>query len=176
MIERQKEITPTLSPSRHPKTVTGIVLIVIGLLFLMNLFIEESLFQLLVLIAAGLIFLIWGVLIRHPGPIIPGCILSGIGVGVLLAQQVFPHVNDGGIITLSMGLGFLLIVPVSLAVSGSKQLWALIPGSILAVTGVLLLIGKVGLDLLSLVGRWWPVGLIALGGYFLWEAYRRQPR
>jgi cytochrome c biogenesis protein CcdA len=38
MIEHKKEISAGLPPSRHPKTIAGIVLIVIGLLFLMNLF------------------------------------------------------------------------------------------------------------------------------------------
>lgn len=174
MIEHQKEISAGLPSSNHPKAVAGVALIVIGLLFLLNLFIGGNVFGLIALIAAGLIFIVWGVLIRHPGPIIPGGILSGLGVGVLLVQQVFPHVSDGEIITLSIGLGFLIIMPLSMAVSGSRQLWALIPGGFFTVIGIYLLIGKVGLDLLSLVGRWWPIVFIVLGGYFLWDVYGRQ--
>ena len=61
-----------------------------------------------------------------------------------------------------------------MAVSGSRQLWALIPGSFFTVIGISLLLGRLGLDLLSLVGRWWPIVFIVLGGYFLWEVYGRQ--
>ncbi|MGZ3646112.1 MAG: hypothetical protein ACXVCM_19940 [Ktedonobacteraceae bacterium] len=175
MIEHQKKFSAGLPSSHHPKAVAGVALMVIGLLFFMDLFIGGNIFGLIALIAAGLIFIVLGVLVRYPGPIIPGGILSGLGVGVLLAQQVFPYVSDGGIITLSMGLGFLIISPLSMAVSGSRQLWALIPGGFFTVIGISLLIGKVGLDLLSLVGRWWPLAFIFLGGYFLWEVYQRHP-
>jgi uncharacterized membrane protein (UPF0136 family) len=113
--------------------------------------------------------------VRHAGLMIAGGILSGLGLGLLLVtRHVFPETGSAGIIILALGAGFLVISPLSMLFSNRTQLWPLLPGSLLALIGMLLLIGSVGLDILSWARSLWPLILIVLGGYFLWEVYRRR--
>jgi hypothetical protein len=163
-------------PTRHvpPKVVAGVALIIVGLLILLNSFVQGDIGA-IILLAVGLVFLAWGILARHAGPMIPGGILSGISVGLLLVQQhTFVETESAGIITLCLGIGFLVILPLSMFFSSHPQRWSLIPGGILTVVGALLLFGGVGLDILTWVSKLWPLVLVGFGGYFLWEVYRRR--
>jgi hypothetical protein len=97
------------------------------------------------------------------GFLIPGCILLGIGVGNLLQRYSFLG-NWGGIDVagLALGIGFCLIW-----VLERRQWWALIPGGILVAS--------------SLANFWvltklWPIALIGLGAYLLYDQYRRRQK
>jgi hypothetical protein len=166
-IAQQKEpMTSEAEPRHvHPMVVTGIALLIIGLLSLTDSFIPREI-RLSLLIAAGLIFLVWGVVARSAGPLIAGGILSGIGTGVLLAEQVFPGTSQAGVIALAIGIGFLIIFPLSVFFTSRPQRWALIPGGILAVVGAVRLMSGVSLDVFDVI-------LVFLGGYLIWEIYRR---
>jgi hypothetical protein len=97
------------------------------------------------------------------GFLIPGCILLGIGAGNLIERYTplrdFAGIDIGG---LTLGLGFCLIWVLS-----RYQWWALIPGSILIVSS---------LGDFWFFTRLWPLALIGLGAYLLYEQYRRRPR
>jgi hypothetical protein len=132
----------------------------------------------MIVLLLGMIFLTWGVMVRHPGPLIPGCILSGLGVGIVLSQWLFTSISgqaQGGIVTLCLGLGFLLIMPVLQFVTRQRaHWWPLIPGGILTLTGFGLLLGDAGLTMLTWTGRLWPLALIGIGGALLYQALRSQ--
>jgi hypothetical protein len=123
------------------------------------------------------IFLTWGVLLRHPGPLIPGCILSGLGVGIVVSQWLSASASgqaQGGIVTVCLGLGFLLIMPVhQLVMRQAAHWWPLIPGGILSLTGLGLLIGDPGM---MWIGRLWPLAVIGVGAVLVYQALRpRRP-
>lgn len=154
------------------KAMGGVVLVVIGLMAFAAQIWQNSVIGLWVLLALGVLFLAWGVVTRNVGPLIPGGILSGLGVGVLLANGMpgaWSEMTNGGIVVLCLGLGFLSIVPLSAMVSGKAQLWAMIPGGILTLVGVALFAGNMGVQLLALAGYAWPLILIAIGVYIIWK-------
>ena len=75
--------------------------------------------------------------------IIPGGVLTGIGLGIL-AMQVpvqFPAVDQNSIFLLCFALGWFLITLLT-ALFASTQWWALIPGGIMALIGGSLLIAN----------------------------------
>lgn len=185
MEAREYELQSQAQQSRQSTIGTGLVLVGIGLMiFLVNrLDLGVMLFPLL-----GGSFLLWGVLSRAAGPLIPGGVLSGIGLGVVLKSQFGQLMGDehaGGLFLLGFAVGWLIITLLSRIATDDPQWWALIPGGIMATVGGAVLLGGVWLELLSwisaawlsamsLVGGVWPLGLIALGVFLLWR--QRQPR
>lgn len=123
----------------------------------------------------GLGFLVAYVATRTYGLLIPGCILTGLGTGIVLAEQ---GASDG-VVVLGLGLGFVTIAVVDVLVglpSGDRRAsgprsgwwWPLIPGGILTLAGGTEVVGA------QPVGRFVaPIVLIVLGVALL---FRRRPR
>jgi hypothetical protein len=95
------------------------------------------------------------------GFLIPGAILLGIGTGQVVQKYDLLHFwqGAGNISGLTLGLGFCLIWALE-----RRHWWALIPGGILVASSLS--------DSLML-GRLWPLALIMLGVYLLYEQNRR---
>ncbi len=150
--------------------IAGVGLIVIGLFILAAQFVQAEWLGLLFLPMLGLVFLIWGSIARSVGLLIPGGILSGLGLGVFLIEGAIPGLEDvamGGVFFLSFALGWGLITLLSAVFTDRVHWWPLIPGGILALVGGMLLVGGTALEVLDFIGRWWPVGLIGLGLWLL---------
>lgn len=169
------------SPARwtaNPRVITGVVVVALGLVMLLATVTDTLLLDQMIVLLLGVIFLAWGVAVRHPGPLIPGCILTGLGAGILLSQWLSTSISgqaQGGIVTLGLGLGFLLIMPMQQYFTRQgTHWWPLIPGGILSVTGLGLLLGDAGLTMLTWVGRLWPLALIGVGVALLYQAVRSQ--
>ena len=162
--ETKRSMQTTKSSGR----ISGIALILIGLLILAAQLFELPSFGQLFLPGLGLIFLLWGIFSRSGGLLIPGGVLTGIGVGVYL-MDVLPvaESQDAGVFLLSFGGGFALITLLSAVFTPDKHWWALIPGAILAAIGGALLIGGTALQVLEVLGTYWPVILILVGIYIL---------
>jgi hypothetical protein len=97
------------------------------------------------------------------GFLIPGSILLGIGVGNLVERFTpLEELNWFDVSGLALGLGFCLIWALE-----RRQWWALIPGGILVAS--------------SLANFWvlvklWPLALVGLGTYLLYDQYQRRQR
>lgn len=153
-----------LTPERKP-LFAGIALIGIGALLLIAQFIQAQWLSLLILPTLGAIFLLWGLIARNPGLLVPGGILSGIGLGAYLNSGPFVEAAErvqGGVFMLAFAAGWALIVAASLVI-GRPQWWPLIPGSLMALIGAALLGGDLGLQLLEWAGKLWPLVLISVG-------------
>jgi hypothetical protein len=178
-MNRPIENRPPSTPwAVNPKIITGVVMVALGLVMLVATVTDSQVVGQMIVLLLGVIFLTWGVMVRHPGPLIPGCILSGLGVGIVLSQWLSTSISgqaQGGIVTLCLGLGFLLIMPVLQFVTRQRaHWWPLIPGGILTLTGFGLLLGDAGLTMLTWMGRLWPLALIGVGGALLYQALRSQ--
>ena len=94
--------------------IAGIALVAIGALVLIVQFAESEVLGLLLLSGLGLIFLIWGCLVRSVGLLISGGVLSGIGLGAYLIAGPLSHLDgEGGVFLLSFAAGWALITLLS---------------------------------------------------------------
>jgi hypothetical protein len=120
--------------NRHNRRfVAGIILIIFGSATLLQRWLDigDSIILLL-----GLGLLVWGSISHRTGWIIPGGVLSGIGLGILVMQSPwqFPVVYQNGIFLICFSLGWFLITLLS-GLFTCTQWWALIPGGIMALIG-----------------------------------------
>jgi hypothetical protein len=156
----------TPSSNRREAMVGGALLIAIGVLVLLAQNIKVETLGLLFLPALGGLFLIAGIIGRQVGFLIPGGILTGIGLGAIFTQNpqvVGTETAQGGVFFIGFALGWFLITVLSKLFTSETQWWALIPGAIMALIGGGLMLGGAALNVLEFVGHWWPLILVALG-------------
>ena len=123
--------------------------------------------------AIGLGFLAGFAFTRHYGYLVPGGILTGLGIGIVVSQTVAwtTSEGEGGGVVLGLGLGFISIAVIGNLLRLERSTWwALIPGGILATVGSALLVGNGAVQLLD----WWGVGLIAIGLIVVWRAFTKR--
>ena len=157
------------------RALTGIALILIGVALLLATVFQSALTGYLVLIAVGLIFIAWSIASRRAGLMVPGGIITGVGVGVLLLNEAFPTVGGTaqlGIMLLCLGAGFTSITVLTRLFVPPTQTWALVPGIGCVAVGLLIVIGAVTPSMLNAL---WPLIIIGIGVYLLWRATRRGP-
>jgi len=145
---------------RNNRIAAGVILILFGAATLLQRWFNIGSFIVLLL---GLFMLVWGSTQRRTGWIIPGGVLTGIGLGILAMEGPwqFPSVDQNGIFLLCFAFGWLMITILT-AIFTCIQWWALIPGGIMALIGSIILVsnGAIPLEDLNLV---YAVALIAVG-------------
>jgi hypothetical protein len=157
-------LSPTFYDARSPPTTLEVAMTADRVLGLVFVALGAALFVVLttglggeVFVAlVGLGFLVAYVATRLYGLLIPGGILTGLGVGIVVAAQGGP----GEAVVLGLGTGFLAIAVVDQIVAGSRPgwWWPLIPG------GVLTLVGASGIQALQGAARFaLPVLLVVIG-------------
>ncbi len=122
------------------RLVGGIILILFGLTVLLQQWFDISAYATLVL---GCAMLVWGSVSHRSGWIIPGGVLSGIGLGILVMEGPwhFPVEQQNGVFLLCFAMGWFLITLLT-ALFTCTQWWALIPGGIMALIGGSILVTK----------------------------------
>ncbi|HPH95423.1 MAG TPA: hypothetical protein PKW33_05740 [Anaerolineaceae bacterium] len=171
-----EELTPKkkISPRRNALA-AGLILILVGAALLIAPYLNFGYYFMAVL---GVIMLALGVFTREEGWIIPGGVVGGIGLGIITTASplsaAFGQIESGGIFLLSFAAGWFIIPLFSVLFTKSRNYWAFIPGSIMAVIGALILLKDVGgLTALELIGKVWPVILIIIGVSILIKAFRK---
>jgi hypothetical protein len=158
---------------RHNNRIfAGVILILLGATVLLERWFDIGMYAVLLL---GIGMLTWGCVSRRTGWIIPGGVLSGIGLGILVMNGPwkFPAVDQNGIFLLCFALGWFLITLLT-ALFACAQWWALVPGGIMALVGGSLLVTKGAV-------RWADLnliyaGLLILGGLALLASRGRTPK
>jgi hypothetical protein len=150
------EESPGRKRAREPLLI-GVVLVLIGGVLLFAREIPEIGPYIPLVVGLGL--LVMFALTREYGWLIGGGVVTGVGVGVVLATSARGDLAGAGFL-LSLGLGFLAIWAVSYLLRlPERHWWPLIPGLILGTIGAAVYLGGAALDLLSL----WPLILVAIG-------------
>jgi hypothetical protein len=121
------------------------------------------------LLPMGVVFLIWAALVRSPGLMVPGGVLSGLGVGLALAPGFGPA-------ALLFGLagGFLLVGALNRLVLGRRfALWPLWPAAGLTLAGVVVLTARDHREVWRVAGEYWPYAAISVALWLLLAPARR---
>jgi hypothetical protein len=143
----------SVKPNRL-EVIPGLILIVLGIVFLLAQYLDfgPGLFLLLL----GSMFLIFFAVTRSYGLLIPGCILVGIGLGLVFDR---PPLVTQVTVPIGLGIGFLAIFVGQLVVNRTTHWWPLIPGGLLLVTGIAEGVPQIQL----LLEKGWPLILVAIG-------------
>src|SRR6266508_1871641 len=156
--------------ARDGSWVGGIVLVAIGVAFLLGQLLPNA--GRFVPLLVGLIFLAVFLVTRSYGFLVPGGIVTGVGVGVVLAVEDQGRVG-GGLFLVSLGLGFIAIFIIgALFRLRADHPWPLIPGGILCPIGLITLAGTRYGDAARYA---WPAALIVLGLMFVLRGLIRRP-
>lgn len=136
----------------------GLVLIGFGALFLFVQLTDIGEEAVVAVIGGGL--LVGYAVTRHYGYLVPGGILSGLGLGIVWQEQVLR--DAGGAVLVGLGAGFLSIYLIDAFVRRSRALWwPIIPGGITLTIGLMLEAGPGGT--LVRFAPLWPIVLIVIG-------------
>jgi hypothetical protein len=163
-----------MNEKRRGGWVGGLILIMLGVVFLVQQLFPDAFGGWMFLAGLGAIFLIAYVLTQQYGFLIPGCILSGLSVGVALIEtNTVTGPGSDGVVVLSLGLSFVAIWLIDMLVARGRfgGWWPLIPGTILTVVGAAVFSNNEAW--LQDYGKWWPVVFIVVGLWILIERWRR---
>ncbi len=165
------EIEKKITPRHNQRLFVGVILVLFGAMLLFQRWFDITTYAFLLL---GFAMLAWGSLTHRTGWLIPGGVLSGIGLGILAMEGPwnFPAEMQGGIFLVCFAFGWFAITLLS-AIFTCTQWWALIPGGIMAVIGGAILVTRGGIHWqdLNLV---YAAVLIVVGLLLLF--FRSRPR
>ncbi len=148
--------------------VGGLVLITLGVLLLVGQTVPDL--GRYVTLIVGLALLVLFVVTRQYGFLVPGCIVSGVGLGIVLASE-FPGRDGGAYFLLSMGSGFLAIWAIGwLLRLPERHWWPLVPGGILTSIGAVTASGERPREIFDLA---WPIVFVVVGVLIVIRSFRR---
>ncbi len=147
----------------------GLILIGLGVLFFVAQVTDVG-GEAVVAVIGGA-FLVSYAFTRQYGFLVPGGIMTGLGLGIVLQNPASPE--EGGVVVLGLGVGFLSIYVIDLLVRRTSALWwPIIPGGILTTIGVLIEADRI--EILAQLERAWPLILVAVGVLVLLMQLRRR--
>lgn len=155
---------------KRNRSIGGVFLIILGVLLLLAQFMDFGA-NLGALIPGGLgvIFMLWGILTREDGLMIPGGILMGVGAGVYAVTSPLPEwmgladANEGALFMLFFALGWITITLFSAIFGKETHWWALIPAAVFLLIAAGIGLGGIFMTVLELLGNFWPAILILIG-------------
>jgi len=160
--------TPSTEPPCHDNRRTlAIILLCVGLFALVQRYFGPDWNQLL-LVGIGAAFIVASLVSRTWGLLVPGCIIIGVGAGVLARHAVeFGRAGRAGVFLICMGSGFFLITILSAIGFRKRALWAMIPGSVLVLVGAAQLLDPDYRAYFRFLNDIWPIALILAGVWLL---------
>ncbi|MBI3943621.1 MAG: hypothetical protein HY326_11465 [Chloroflexi bacterium] len=126
------------------------------------------------LLLLAIVFLGSYFFVHNYNALVPGGILAGMWVGFAL-NAIWPNLPGSmqtALFLIPFGLGFALIWVLDRMYTHQSSWWPLVPAALVVVGGLAIAIGGIALNLIQLVGNWWPLAVIGVGGYALFKAVR----
>lgn len=125
-------------------------------------------------LATGSVFILWGMINKQLGLIMPGLLVSTIGAGVFFAWSHHDSnkgLQETGTMLVWFALGWILITVISRIYSNKFVWWPLIPGGVLTMVGTGLYIGGNPGNALGFFQNTGSIGLIMFGVYLILLKY-----
>ncbi len=141
----------------------GLVLITIGLGFYL-IDRVSGIGQEAVLLVIGAAFLISYFARKNFGLLIPGCILTGVGLGNL-GRNSFLAFGESSL--LGLGIGFIAIFVIAKLYERKSHWWPLILGAIMLLMAI-----PSAYELFEYLWQHWPLILVIIGAAILFGAFR----
>lgn len=125
------------------------------------------------LVAVGAAFVVWSLVSRVWGLLIPGCVILGVGGGILIHKAFgLGGTGKGGVFLICMAAGWFLLTLLSAVGFRKRVLWPMIPGGVLALIGAIQLSGSDARAYFSLLNDYWPIAAIVVAVWILFTSAR----
>ena len=115
-----------MKSKKNEGLIGGLILIGIGIIALLSQFVDFiswETFGIYIVLILGVVFYLWGIVFREVGFMIPGGILSGIGVGIvaLVNDWIPAGLEDGGFFLVIFALGWFSITLMTAVFTSETQ-------------------------------------------------------
>ena len=157
------------SLSRHhhlPEKAIGILMILIGTGSLITYWLNMAWVPVL---WVGLGLLIWGAASHNAGWIIPGGIITGTGLAIVAQtgpwNSTLSDQARTGLFLICFSLGWFLITLLSGLVTSRTLWWPIVPGLVMAITGIAFWVSTGWVELIS--SMVWPILLVTIGIFLI---------
>jgi hypothetical protein len=168
-----------MARTRSQQVAMGIVLAAAGAVLLAVNFTSVSRLPAW-LLALGFALGLLGVVQRAYASLVAGCVLLGLGAGVVLGERGVGGIDRGNWLFLALGIAFLAIYLLGMLLGFGKRWWPLVPGLGLVAAAAARGGWPLGVHrtLLPptaehLVRTWWPAALVALGLWLVLRGVKR---
>ena len=137
--------------------ISGVVVVVVGVLLLVAQTMDQV-GQYIPLLVGGILLIAFFVTKQY-GFLVPGAIITAVGVGTVLVAND-PTGTRGPLFLVALGIGFVSIWVLGQIVRvPENHWWPLVPGGILMTIGVVALLGRQAQQYLD----YWPLVLVVIG-------------
>lgn len=153
----------------------GMIAILGGILIVLGQFMDLDPAMPWVTLVLGLAMLGYGILMRTAAGLIPGGIVTGVGVGltVIGPATIDSGERGAGLFLLCLALGFLSIPVTTRLLTEEMHWWGFIPGGIIFLVGLAVMFGGAFMQALNLVQIGGALALVVFGGWLIYTYTKR---
>ena len=154
----------------------GIIAIAGGALIVLGQFMDLDVAMPWITLALGVAMLGYGIVMRTPAGLIPGGIVTGVGVGLTVVgpASIDSGERGAGLFLLCLALGFLSIPITTRLLTDEMHWWAFIPGGIIFLVGLAVMFGGAFMQALNLVQIGGALALVGLGVWLIYTYAKRR--
>ena len=154
----------------------GIVLVGLGLFFLLRRELNLSGPGPVLLIIGAILFTLSAAR-GFQGPVVPACVLLGLGAAFLLRDPLDPWIPSWATILLGIGGGLLLASGIDRQPGHERRPSTFVPGLVLVVIAAVAALAAnfhFPAEVFDAVWRFWPWALVAAGVILIVQGFRRK--
>ena len=153
----------------------GLVLILVGAFLLLRRFVDLSSPGPIVLLVGGILFVL-SALRRFRGPLLPACVLLGLGAAIMLRGPLSEWFPEPATMMLGLGCGFLAVAALDVFANHVRGPGPRIAGAVLVGVAILAALAR-RFDLAAVLAQiepYWPWLLVAVGAVLIATSLRKK--